>query len=182
MIGSALAAPLCAGEYAVITNCDLLGEGFDVMAIARAAGLPNPRVIETAILLRPTKSLCLHMQQVGRALRPDEQKAFVANLGGGKVDTLQIKSWDAMLATLQGKVEALDGFPDGVTDPARRAPAEKLLAEALKLVQDAKARKMTIKSATVEWQETAKAADAKAKPATPEMPSETLLAVAGGAA
>ena len=56
-------------------------------------------------------------------------RAFVANLGGGKVDTLQIKSWDAMLATLQGKVEALDGFPDGVTDPARRAPAEKLLAD-----------------------------------------------------
>lgn len=46
------------GETLVLSNSDLFGEGFDVPAI------------EAAILLRPTKSLSLHLQQVGRALRP----------------------------------------------------------------------------------------------------------------
>lgn len=47
-----------AGETLILSNCELFGEGFDVPAI------------EAAILLRPTKSLSLHLQQVGRALRP----------------------------------------------------------------------------------------------------------------
>jgi superfamily II DNA or RNA helicase len=51
------------GETLVLSNADLFGEGFDVPAI------------EAAILLRPTKSLSLHLQQVGRALRPCEGKA-----------------------------------------------------------------------------------------------------------
>lgn len=51
------------GETLVLSNADLFGEGFDVPAI------------EAAILLRPTKSLSLYLQQVGRALRPFEEKA-----------------------------------------------------------------------------------------------------------
>lgn len=51
------------GQTLVLSNADLFGEGFDVPAI------------EAAILLRPTKSLSLHLQQVGRALRPSEGKA-----------------------------------------------------------------------------------------------------------
>lgn len=51
-----------AGHTLVLSNADLFGEGFDVPAI------------EAAILLRPTKSLSLHLQQVGRALRPCEGK------------------------------------------------------------------------------------------------------------
>ncbi len=50
------------GETLVLSNADLFGEGFDVPAI------------EAAILLRPTKSLSLYLQQVGRALRPCEGK------------------------------------------------------------------------------------------------------------
>ena len=55
-------------------------------------------------------------------------RAFVASLDKG-ADTLEIKSWDAMLGNIQSKVEAIDGFPEAMTDPARRAPAEKLLAD-----------------------------------------------------
>jgi DNA repair protein RadD len=51
------------GETLVLSNSDLFGEGFDVPGI------------EAAILLRPTKSLSLYLQQVGRALRPAEGKA-----------------------------------------------------------------------------------------------------------
>jgi DNA repair protein RadD len=46
------------GETLILSNAELFGEGFDVPAI------------EAAILLRPTKSLSLYLQQVGRALRP----------------------------------------------------------------------------------------------------------------
>jgi len=52
-----------AGETLILSNCELFGEGFDVPAI------------EAVILLRPTKSLSLHLQQVGRALRPAPGKA-----------------------------------------------------------------------------------------------------------
>lgn len=54
----AAVARFVAGETHVLCNADLFGEGFDVPAI------------EAAILLRPTQSLSLYLQQVGRALRP----------------------------------------------------------------------------------------------------------------
>lgn len=45
------------GSIQVVTSCDLISEGTDIPAI------------ECAILLRPTQSTGLHIQQVGRALR-----------------------------------------------------------------------------------------------------------------
>lgn len=69
------------GVIKVVTSCDLISEGFDVPAIG------------CAILLRPTQSLGLFLQQVGRALRPCEGKTeaiildHVGNVGyyqGGK--------------------------------------------------------------------------------------------------
>jgi DNA repair protein RadD len=56
-------AALGTGQIQVLTNCGLISEGLDV-----------PSVV-AAILLRPTKSLALHLQQVGRALRPSPGKA-----------------------------------------------------------------------------------------------------------
>ena len=46
------------GRLDVLTSCEIINEGFD---------LP---VVSAAILLRPTKSLGLHLQQIGRVLRP----------------------------------------------------------------------------------------------------------------
>lgn len=46
------------GGLHVLTSCDLISEGFDLPAI------------ECAIMLRPTQSLALWIQQSGRALRP----------------------------------------------------------------------------------------------------------------
>ncbi len=46
------------GETPVLTSCDLISEGFDMPGI------------QCCILLRPTMSLGLYMQQVGRAIRP----------------------------------------------------------------------------------------------------------------
>jgi len=52
------------GETKILSNVELFGEGFDVPAI------------EAVILMRPTKSLSLYLQQVGRALRPAPGKEF----------------------------------------------------------------------------------------------------------
>ena len=49
---------LTSGKILVLTSCELISEGFDLPAV------------NAAILLRPTHSLSMHLQQVGRALRP----------------------------------------------------------------------------------------------------------------
>lgn len=46
------------GELDGITSCEIVSEGFDCPGL------------EVAILLRPTKSLSLYLQQVGRVIRP----------------------------------------------------------------------------------------------------------------
>lgn len=51
-------AALGRGDLHVLTSCDIISEGTDVPIVA------------AAILLRPTQSLSLYIQQVGRALRP----------------------------------------------------------------------------------------------------------------
>jgi superfamily II DNA or RNA helicase len=50
------------GDTKILTSCDLVSEGFDMPSI------------EVAILLRPTKSLGLYLQQCGRAIRPSPGK------------------------------------------------------------------------------------------------------------
>lgn len=52
-----------AGKIQVLSSVDLVSEGFDLPAI------------ECAVLLRPTHSLSLYLQQVGRALRTFEGKS-----------------------------------------------------------------------------------------------------------
>lgn len=61
-----------AGRVLVLTSCEIVSEGFDLPAI------------EAAILLRPTQSLALHLQQVGRALRtwPGKEKALILDHAG----------------------------------------------------------------------------------------------------
>jgi len=54
----ALIAGLGNGEVQVLTSCDLISEGLDVPALG------------AVILLRPTASLVMHLQQIGRGLRP----------------------------------------------------------------------------------------------------------------
>lgn len=56
---------LGSGEIQVLTSCSLIGEGVDVPSVAGA------------IMLRPTKSLSLHLQMIGRALRPQPGKTAV---------------------------------------------------------------------------------------------------------
>lgn len=60
------------GDILVVSNVDLFGEGFDLPAL------------EVAILMRPTKSLTIYLQQVGRALRmsPGKTEALILDHSG----------------------------------------------------------------------------------------------------
>lgn len=60
-----------AGEVQIICNCEILGEGFDV---------PD---CNTSILLRPTKSMVLYIQQAMRCMRyaPDKRSVIIDHVG-----------------------------------------------------------------------------------------------------
>lgn len=60
------------GKIQVLTSCDLVSEGFDLPAV------------EVAILLRPTQSLSLYLQQCGRAIRPapGKEKTYIFDHAG----------------------------------------------------------------------------------------------------
>lgn len=72
------------GKIRVVANVGVLTTGFDYPAL------------DTIILARPTKSLSLYYQMVGRAIRPfDGKKGWIVDLGGnykrfGKVADLKI--------------------------------------------------------------------------------------------
>ena len=61
----------------VLTNCALLGEGYD---LAAQAGMPV--TVEAVGLVRPTQSMALHLQQMGRALRPKADPAIILDHAG----------------------------------------------------------------------------------------------------
>ena len=65
-----LIAALDNGDLDILSNCGLISEGLDV-----------PGVV-AAILLRPTRSLALYLQMVGRALRPGKPMAHVLDHAG----------------------------------------------------------------------------------------------------
>jgi superfamily II DNA or RNA helicase len=58
------------GAVRVLVSVDLISEGFDVPAC------------DCAILLRPTASVSVYLQQVGRALRPSDTEAIILDCAG----------------------------------------------------------------------------------------------------
>lgn len=68
---------MASGDIFVISNVDLMGEGFDLSAQAEC-DCP----VECVGLARPTKSLSLHLQQIGRALRPKSEPAIILDHAG----------------------------------------------------------------------------------------------------
>jgi superfamily II DNA or RNA helicase len=95
-----------AGETLVLSSCDIVSEGFDLPAI------------EVAILLRPTQSLSLYLQQVGRALRvfPGKQQAIILDHVGAVVThglPDEDRDW-SLDGVSRGKREANDNDPGAV--------------------------------------------------------------------
>ena len=80
------------GEIQVLTSINVISEGFDLPAI------------EVAIMLRPTRSLRLWIQQSGRALRnfPGKKEAFILDHAGNS-ERLQFWPCDTYDWSLSGK-------------------------------------------------------------------------------
>ena len=82
------------GRLHVLTSCDLISEGTDIP------------IVGAAILLRPTKSLALYLQQVGRVLRPypgKEYSIILDHVGNALRHGLPEESRDWSLAGRQKK-------------------------------------------------------------------------------
>lgn len=73
----AAAQAFARGDIRVITNVDICGEGYDLSSQAGAEA-----TVEVVGLARPTQSLALHLQQVGRALRPKAEPAVILDHAG----------------------------------------------------------------------------------------------------
>jgi len=69
---TAILRRLAAGKTRVVSNCGVLTEGWDLPAL------------ECAIIARPTASLCLHLQMIGRVMRacPGKRGALVLDHAG----------------------------------------------------------------------------------------------------
>jgi superfamily II DNA or RNA helicase len=95
---------LGAGVLKVLTSCDIISEGTDIPSVTGA------------ILLRPTDSLGLHLQQVGRVLRPCPGKSH-AIVNDHVGNTLRHgrptdpRDWSLEGRTKRGKRAASDALP-----------------------------------------------------------------------
>jgi superfamily II DNA or RNA helicase len=80
----------------VLVNVDLFGEGYDLAAQAQM-----DVTIEAVGLCRPTQSVGLHLQQIGRALRPKPEPAIILD-HAGNLEKLGLPD-DARAWSLQGE-------------------------------------------------------------------------------
>jgi DNA repair protein RadD len=110
-------AALGSGDLQVVTNCGLISEGVDV---------PN---IGAAILLRPTASLALYLQMVGRALRPAPRKdrAVILDFSGniarhGLPDAPREWCLDSKLRRQRDRARAFDGAAHALQSTGRALP------------------------------------------------------------
>jgi superfamily II DNA or RNA helicase len=95
---------LGAGTLKVLTSCDIVSEGTDIPSVTGA------------ILLRPTDSLGLHLQQVGRVLRPCPGKEWAVindHVGNSHRHGLptDARDWSLEGRTKRGKRAPSDALP-----------------------------------------------------------------------
>jgi superfamily II DNA or RNA helicase len=104
-------ADFATGVVKVLTSCDLVSEGFDV-----------PEVV-AAILLRPTKSSGLAIQQIGRCLRiaPGKERAYILDhVGNCRLHGLPDEPRNWSLLGTKARVRA--GITEAVT-PVKQCPS-----------------------------------------------------------
>lgn len=101
---------LANGELQVITSCEIISEGFDIP------------LVTAAILLRPTKSLGMHLQQVGRVLRiaPGKERAIILDHVGNCLRhglAEEEREW-----SLEGRPKKKRKSGDEESPPVRQCP------------------------------------------------------------
>ena len=101
---------LADGSIQILTSCEIISEGFDIP------------VVSAAILLRPTKSLGMHLQQVGRVLRvaPGKQHAYILDHVGNCLRhglAEEERDW-----SLEGRKKRAKKGSDEDAPPVRQCP------------------------------------------------------------
>ena len=102
---------LADGSLQILTSCEIISEGFDIP------------VVTAAILLRPTKSLGMHLQQIGRVLRvaPNKPRAIILDHVGNCLRhglAEEVREW-----SLEGrKKRAKKVGDDDDAPPVRQCP------------------------------------------------------------
>lgn len=98
------------GSLRVLTSCEIISEGFDIP------------VVTAAILLRPTKSLGMHLQQIGRVLRPapGKSRAIILDHVGNCLRhglAEEVREW-----SLDGRPKKKKASDDDDAPPVRQCP------------------------------------------------------------
>lgn len=165
------------GELQVLSNVSLFGEGFDLSAVAG-----RDVTIDCVMLLRPTQSLSLFLQQVGRALRPAPGKVAIILDHAGNTQRHGLpddqREWSLKGRDKKAKRES-DGPPPPVTcegcyTQIRRPAPPKCphcgtpLVTPIELPKHTKAELVEIKRAEREAAKAAKAAEKAAREAAAE--------------
>jgi DNA repair protein RadD len=101
---------LADGSIQILTSCEIISEGFDIP------------VVSAAILLRPTKSLGMHLQQVGRVLRiaPGKERAIILDHVGNCLRhglAEEEREW-----SLEGRPKKKKAGDDEDAPPVRQCP------------------------------------------------------------
>ena len=101
---------LADGSIQILTSCEIISEGFDIP------------VVSAAILLRPTKSLGMHLQQVGRVLRiaPGKRHAYILDHVGNCLRhglAEEERDW-----SLEGRKKRAKKGSDDDAPPVRQCP------------------------------------------------------------
>lgn len=105
-VRDSLVEKFTSGEIQVLSSVDLVSEGFDLPAI------------EVATLARPTKSLSLYLQQVGRCLRPVYAEGFDKGSQEGRLAAIAASAkTEAIILdhagnSIHANGEANHGLPD----------------------------------------------------------------------
>ena len=93
-------AGLATGEVQVLTCCDLISEGLDVPAVG------------AVILLRPTQSLGLFVQQIGRGLRPTYAPGYNMETREGRLAAIAASDKPALIVLDHVGNTIRHGLPD----------------------------------------------------------------------
>lgn len=98
-----------AGDVDLLSNVDLFGEGYDVPGIVYCG------------LWRPTKSLALHKQQCGRALRPapGKERAIICDHAGNAIRLGDLPDTEREWS-LQGRAARPRGTGNSDAEPVRQ--------------------------------------------------------------
>jgi DNA repair protein RadD len=101
---------LADGSIQILTSCEIISEGFDIPTVT------------AAILLRPTKSLGMHLQQVGRVLRiaPNKPHAVILDHVGNCLRhglAEEEREW-----SLEGRKKKSKKASDEDAPPVRQCP------------------------------------------------------------